>query len=234
MKDRFLDSISDEGERFRQVESEFDDVERRREQASAATRELGDGAVANHERRVQSVVGARNEFLSTIDDFLADREKTAETIRSLQTQVPGVSGAATVQMPFWVVGIERDGGEEVRVLPVQERGDPNGAPTRGAPYADYLQTHPTHGLEDTVDAVHEYVTRDEVRDALAERDGPFADPTFLADAGVARERFVETLREYEFDGERETTGGDTVREETNGEAGATEDRERREAVTTDD
>ena len=197
LKSRFLSSISGRGDQFDGVEAEFGDVRNARDEVVEKTAKLGDSPAQTYESRTRAVLESRNEFLGTIDSFLEDREETASTIESMRTNVAGVSGATTVTVPFWVYGVEKDGREELKVLPVAERGQPDGSPTRAQPYGDYLQAHPEHGFEDMTDAVHQYVVRDEVRDQLADRDDDaYADPSSLRDGGV-RERFVEALREFE-------------------------------------
>lgn len=197
LKSRFLNSISGRGDHFDSVEEEFGEVQDARSEVVEKTAQLGDSPAQTYESRTRAVLESRNEFLGTIDSFLEDREETASTIESMRTTVAGVSGATTVTVPFWVYGVEKDGREEIHVLPVAERGQPDGAPSRAQPYGDYLQAHPEHGFEDMTDAVHQYVVRDEVRDQLADRDDDaYADPSSLRDGGV-RERFVEALREFE-------------------------------------
>jgi outer membrane murein-binding lipoprotein Lpp len=200
LKDRFLGSITGHGENFETVEEEFSDVLEARSTVVEQTRTLEEGATTTYGERTDAVLSSRNAFFEHIDGFLEDREETAATIDSLQTDVSGVDGAATVTVPFWVVGIETGSGEEIRVLPVVDRGDPDGSPTRRNPYADYLRAHPTHGYTDMVEAVRSYVVRDEVRDALASRGGAYADPEFLAREGLVQDRFVDALRRYELDG----------------------------------
>ena len=200
LKDRFVGTISGNREQFDQVESELADIEERREETAAAAGRLSDGAAREYDRRLDAVIESRNGFLSAINDFLDDRETTAETIDSLQTPLPGVSGVTTVEVPFWVVGIERDGREEVRVLPVLARGSGDASATRAQPYVNYLREHPTHSYGDMADAVSEYVRRDEVRDRLAKQDGEFADPDVLRRRDETLDRFVDALAEYQLDG----------------------------------
>jgi predicted nucleic acid-binding Zn-ribbon protein len=204
LKDRFVGAISGNREQFDQLEEEFAGVEERRTVTASTASRLSDGPARAYDRRLDAVIESRNGFLTAINDFLDDREKTANTIDSLQTPIPGVSGATTVSVPFWVVGIERDGQEEVRVLPVLARDSANGSPSRTQPYVNYLQEHPTHRYGDMTDAVREYVTRDEVRDQLARQDGAFADPDVLRQRDETLDRFVDALEEYQLrDGGRQ-------------------------------
>jgi ElaB/YqjD/DUF883 family membrane-anchored ribosome-binding protein len=197
LKSRFLNSISGRGDHFDSVEDEFGEALDARSEVVEKTAELGDSPAQTYESRTRAVLESRNEFLGTIDSFLEDREETASTIESMRTTVAGISGATTVTVPFWVYGVETDGREELKVLPVADCGEPDGSPTRANPYGDYLRPHPEHGFEDMAEAVHQYVVRDEVRDRLADRDDDaYADPSALRDGGV-RERFVEALREFE-------------------------------------
>lgn len=197
LKTRFLNSISGRGDHFDSVEDEFGEARDARGEVVERTAALGDAPAQTYESRTRAVLESRNEFLGSIDSFLEDREETASTIESMRTSVSGVSGATTVTVPFWVYGVQKDGREEIEVLPVAERGQPDGSPTRAQPYGDYLEPHPEHGFEDMTDAVHRYVVRDEVRDRLADRDDDaYADPSALRDGGV-RERFVAALREFE-------------------------------------
>jgi hypothetical protein len=222
LKDRFVGAISGNREQFDQVEDEFADVGAARTTTADAAGRLGDGPAREYDRRLDAVIESRNGFLTAINDFLDDRETTANTIDSLQTPVPGMSGATTVQVPFWVVGVEKDGHEEVRVLPVLSRGSADDAPTRARPYVNYLREHPTHSYGDMASAVTEYVQRDEVRDRLAGQDGEFADPEFLRRRDETMDRFVDALAEYQLGG----TGRSEPTERT------AESAERRE-VTTD-
>jgi archaellum component FlaC len=200
LKDRFVGAISGNREQFEQVEDEFADVGAARTTTADAAGRLGDAPAREYDRRLDAVIESRNGFLTAINDFLDDRETTANTIDSLQTPVPGMSGATTVQVPFWVVGIERDGNEEVRVLPVLSRGSADDAPTRAQPYVNYLREHPTHSYGDMASAVTEYVQRDEVRDRLAGQDGEFADPDCLRRRDETLDRFVDALAEYQLGG----------------------------------
>lgn len=198
LKDRFLGSIAGQGDNFDTVETEFSSVLDARSAVVKRGERLGEGASQTYSERTNAVLDSRNTFFENIDSFLEDREETAATIDSLQTNVAGIDSAATVTVPFWVVGIETESGEEIRALPVLGRGDPSGSPNRANPYADYLRAHRTHGYTDMMDAVHSYVSRDEVRNKLADRDdGSYADPEFLQRGGLAKGRFVNALREYE-------------------------------------
>lgn len=218
LKDRFVGAISGNREQFDQVEAEFSGVEEARTTAADAAGRLSEGSVREYDRRLDAVIESRNGFLTAINDFLDDRETTANTIDSLQTPVSGMSGMTTVQVPFWVVGVEKDGHEEIRVLPVLKRGSADEDPTRSQPYVNYLREHPTHSYGDMASAVTEYVQRDEVRDQLARQDGEFADPDVLRQREETLDRFVDALAEYQFDGTERS--GTTERT-----AGATERRE---------
>jgi cell division septum initiation protein DivIVA len=221
LKDRFLGSISGHGDSFETVETEFSSVLKARSAVAERSEQLGEGASKTYGGRTNAVLDSRNAFFENIDGFLKDREETAATIDSLQTDVAGIDGAATVTVPFWVVGIETEAGEEIRALPVLGRGTPNESPDRANPYADYLRAHQTHGYTDMMDAVHSYVARDEVRDALASRDeGSYADPEFLKQEGVAKDRFVNALREHELGGATATTGPKGERAEPESEVSA--------------
>jgi predicted nucleic acid-binding Zn-ribbon protein len=197
LKDRFVGAISGNREQFEQVESEFAAAEETRSRTVEANERLSDGPVRAYDRRLDAVIESRNQFLSAINDFLDDRETTAETIDSLQTPLPGVSGQRTVDVPFWVVGIEKDGREELRVLPVLQRGSGDATASRAQPYVNYLREHPTHSYGDMTAAVREYVVRDDVRDQLARQDGEFADPGFLRGRDETLDRFVDALEEYQ-------------------------------------
>lgn len=205
LKERFVDTISGREEQFSQVESEFNDALQGRQECINRTQQSGKVMTQNYDDRLESVIQSRNAFINSINDFVEDRDKTAATIDSLQTSVSGINGSAQVVVPFWVVGIEIDGREELRVLPIQNRGDTSERVDRGSPYVEYLQEHPTHSYGDLTDAVYEYVVRDEVRDNLANREHTFADPSFLQQDGLAMERFVDALIEFELS-ERETNG----------------------------
>ncbi len=197
LKNRFLNSISGHGDHFSSIEDEFAEVRDARSEVVEKTVELGGSQARTYELRTEALAASRNDFFQAIDSFLEDREETASTIESMRTNVPGVSGATTVTVPFWVYGVKKNGSEEIHVLPVAERAEPSESPTRAQPYADYLRPHPDHGFDDMTDAVHEYVVRNEVRDRLAERDdGAYADPRTLLSDGT-RERFINALREFE-------------------------------------
>lgn len=199
LKNRFLNSISGQGDHFGSIEDEFAEVQGARGEVVEKTGELGGSQARTYELRTQALQESRNEFFQAIDSFLRDREETASTIESMRTNVFGVSGPTTVMIPFWVYGVEKNGSEEIHVLPVAERAKPDESLTRAQPYADYLRSHPDHGFEDMTNAVHEYVVRDEVRDRLAERDDDaYADPRTLPSDGT-RERFINALREFELD-----------------------------------
>ncbi|MFB6151299.1 MAG: hypothetical protein ABEJ40_05780 [Haloarculaceae archaeon] len=211
LKDRFVNSIPGQSEGFERVTEEFDRAVELRDSVVEEARRLGShGAAAVHEYRRRHVEESRTAFTDAIDDFLADRRETANTIDSLQTAVPGVDGNERVHVPFWVVGIERDGREEVYVLPIQTRAEPEAAPTARAPYASYLKPHDTHYYGDWTDAVEAYVRQDHVRDRLAADDPTFADPDVLRDLPGVHDRFVDALTEFEF-GDRRTTGSTTRR-----------------------
>lgn len=210
LKDRFLGSISGREEQFEQVEDEFRVVQERREACVETTAETSHPATSNYQVRLDAIIQSRNGFLGAIDDFLADREDTAATIDSLQTQVPGVSDTATIIIPFWVVGIRKSGHEEVRVHPILDRSDRSSSqnPDRAAPYAEYLREHPIHSYGDMTDMVHTYAIREVVRDALASRDGEFVDPSFLRQSDAVMDRFVNALEEFELE-DRPGGGGHT-------------------------
>lgn len=197
LKDRFLNSIAHRSESFKQVEDEFSDASRRKTEPSKAVSEVREAAREGHERRLKSVVGARSGFIESINGFLDDRRQTADLIDSIQTEVGGIDGAQRLQIPFWVVGIERDGREEIKVYPMQGVRGPDRSPTDEKPYADYLSEHPDHSYGDMADAVKRYAQRDEVRDSLAEGEPEFADPSVLRSRGAANERFVDSLKKHE-------------------------------------
>jgi|GEM_PF-6209308 len=196
LKDRFLNAISTENEAFEDVSSEFENVVERRESVTSVGSTLADPPTETYENRLSAVSESRSEFMDAIDDFLAHREGTAETIDSLQTSVPGVSGTETIHVPFWVVGIERNGEEELRVLPVLGRGSIDGRPSRASPYAEYLSEHRTHSYGDLTDTVAAYVQREDVRDKLASRDQSFADASAIPNDAMLP-RFRSAFEEYE-------------------------------------
>ncbi|MFB6177003.1 MAG: hypothetical protein ABEI99_07660, partial [Halobaculum sp.] len=207
LKDRFLNSISDSSQQFEQVESEFERVVEHRSKAASGAAEFETPHAANYEDRRAAVTDARDDFLGTIDDFLADREDTAAKIDSMQTSIPGVTGATRVQIPFWVVGVRRDGDEELRVYPVQNRGHATEPATRTDPYRPYLRNHSTHQYSDMTRAVQQHVQRDAVRDALAREEQTFADADFLRRNDAVADRFVDALVEHELADRGGTSGG---------------------------
>jgi len=223
LKDRFIGSISGHGDNFETVEGEFEDVTEARGTVTDHSAKLSEPSASTYRGRTDDILESRNTFFEHIDGFLGDREETAATIESLQTDVRGIDSRATVTVPFWVIGVERDGSEEIHVLPVLERGEPSGSPTREEPYASRLGSHPTHGYDAMTDAVHSYVSQDGIRDALARRDDDaYVDPGFLERDGVAKPRFVEALREFELDG---TGRGSTAETPTDAETGGATDGE---------
>jgi len=231
IKDRFLNSIADRSEYFQGVEDEFEAVRERRTELTAANDDLDQPGVDAYQRRIEAINRSRGGFLDAIDGFLADREETAETIESLQTPIPGVNGVATVQIPFWIVGIERGGQEELLVWPIQDRTS-HQEPTLANPYASYLSEHETHAYGHIASTVHSYVQRDVVRDSLASGDPAFADPRSVFQGNKAvHDRFVEALEEYELARRSVTSTGSNAggRSRTRASSsGTTED------VTTDD
>jgi ElaB/YqjD/DUF883 family membrane-anchored ribosome-binding protein len=198
LKDRFVNAIPGQDEGFEQVNDEFERAAERRQTLLEKADELGThGAGSVHEYRRKRMDESRTELTTAIDDFLQDRRETAETIDNLQTSIPGINGDGQLNIPFWVVGIERDGREEITVLPIPTRNTPNEQPTPRNPYVSYLQPHDSHDYSEWVSAVKEYVVRDKVRDKLASRDGTFEDPSFLRQYQSVSERFVDALEEFE-------------------------------------
>jgi hypothetical protein len=197
LKDRFLNSISHRSESFEQVEEEFSKAKENKSESRTNASEIKGAATEGHDRRLKSVVGAKNEFVGSINSFLQDRRQTADLIDSVQTEVGGVGGTEKLQVPFWVVGIERNGTEELHVYPVQGIRDTNASPTDEQPYVEYLAEHPDHSYGDMAGMVKEYVQKDDVCDRLAADEGRFADPSVLKSRGTANDRFIDSLNQYE-------------------------------------
>lgn len=225
LKDRFVDSISGRTSNFDQVEEEFGTVREHRQHCVEPVRSVG-GEVANsYQGRIDSLVESRDAFSSAVDDFVTDRRETAETIERLQTDIPGIDSAARIVVPFWVVGVQVDGREEIRVLPIMEVGDPSQKLERATPYQSNLRPHPRHNYEEMIEAVQAYVRRDSVWDRLAKDEGSFADPSFLLERNRAMDRFEEALRYFELQN-RVTNGAEQSREQSR-------ERTREEAVADD-
>ncbi|WP_436908546.1 hypothetical protein [Halosimplex marinum] len=233
LKDRFINSIPGQSEGFDQVNEEFETATERRDAVVEEARRLGThGAGAVHEYRRRRLSESRSAFTDAIDDFLADRRETADTIDSLQTQIPGINGDVQVNVPFWVVGIERNGQEEIHALPIQTWTDSNQSTTERSPYAARHRPHGTHDFSEWTDAVERYASRDEVRDALADRDAVFEDPSYLRNQPGVRTRFVDALENYEFGG-RQTAGSGRGGASQSARAGGERSAETAEVVTDD-
>jgi ElaB/YqjD/DUF883 family membrane-anchored ribosome-binding protein len=206
LKDRFVNAIPGQSEGFKQVNDEFREAEERRQTLLTKADELGThGAGSVHEYRRKRMDESRTELTSAIDEFLQDRRETAETIDGLQTPIPSINGDHQLNIPFWVVGIERNGREEITVLPIPTRTTPDGQPTPRNPYVSYLKPHDTHDYSEWVSAVKEYVVRDEVRDKLARGGETFEDPSFLRKYQSVSDRFVDALEQFEMN-DRSTAG----------------------------
>lgn len=230
IKDRFLSSISGQKEKLDQVGEEFEDVTAKREgltETEAQSAAMG----ANYRERRSVVEQSRGEFSTAVDEFFEDREETKRAVDSLKTPIRGIDDAVQVHVPFWVVGIERDGREEIRVLPIAERGRPDHNPAPQQPYVPYLQPHRVHGYSDFVADVESWVQRDHVRDRLASDEGPFADPSFLGRLEGVGDRFIDALFRFELYN-RETAGGSTGRSQD--QQGQQRQRQPTTEVATDD
>jgi hypothetical protein len=205
IKDRFVSAISGRKSNLDQVDEEFDDVASTRE-------ELGDtdkhakAMNANYNDRLDMVEESREEFSAAVEEFLEDRRATARTVDSLKTPVAGIDDAVSVHVPFWVVGIERNGREEIQVLPVGRRGTPEERPRPGRPYVSYFESHPVHDYSSFVPEVESWVQRNDVRNQLEREEGNFADPSFLSRLDGVSDRFVEALSRFEL-GRRDSTQG---------------------------
>jgi len=210
LKDRFINSIPGQSEGFDQVTGEFEEVLDHRGSVREKAEELGShGAGSIHEYRLQRLRESREAFTSAIDDFLDDRRETAETIDSLQTPLPGVDGNVQVNVPFWVVGIERDGREELVVYPILTHGENRTKASEQNPYTAALKPHDRHDYLDWTDTVERYVQRDAVRNQLAENEGVFADPDFLRRRNDVKDRFVDALNQFEVQRRRTADTGTT-------------------------
>lgn len=196
IKDRFVSSISGQKSTMDQVDDEFEDLTTKTAQVVDGTSRHSSSITQNYRKRRQRLENSRADFSGAVDEFLADREGTAKTVNSLKTGVPGIDGITTVNIPFWVVGIERNGQEELRVYPVMQRGQPDHQPRPDQPYAPYLRYHPDHDYQDFIADVKSYVQRDHVRDQLAQEQ-QYADPSFLARLNGVSDRFLDALRSFE-------------------------------------
>ncbi len=218
LKNRFLNSIGGHGDTFKTVNDEFDHIREARSTVASQSSNLANTTNETYRDRIDAILSARNNYFEQIDQFLDDRSATADTIASLQTDLPTMSDTAQITVPFWVVGIETDDGEELRVYSILGRSDDVESPTRSQPYRDYLREHPVHGYSKMADAVRSYVAQDEVRDALASRDdSAYVDPQFLIEEDIALDRFVEALRTYEIEAEgnhKQRTTDATTTEDT--------------------
>lgn len=207
LKERFIDSITGRTNSFDQVEEEFLTAQEHREDCSDTTKVTGGQMANTHERRRKAMATSRDQFTGAINDFVEDREDTARTIERLQTRISGVDGATQIVVPFWVVGVRKNGQEEISVLPILDVGESTMNFNRGNPYQNDLQFHQTHNYEAMRDAVHSYVSRDRVRNQLAKQEGTFTDPSFLSRENRAMDRFVNALRQFELQN-RKTNGAD--------------------------
>jgi prefoldin subunit 5 len=200
LKDRFISSISDQSEHFDRVSGEFDTADQAKKTAVASAEASVNPAASTYRRRLEEIGESRQAFIENVDAFLRHREETAQTIESLQTPIPGIDDSARIDVPFWVVAVEKDGQERLAVLPVLERTGASGDPTPSTPYVPYLQPSNTHDYQDLTDAVKRYAQRDAVLQRLDTHEGDYADPSFLAKNSNVNERFVEALEEYQLDG----------------------------------
>lgn len=232
LKDRFVNSIPGQSDGFDQVQDEFNAaMGSRRALIDTANAFETRGPGALHEYRLQRLEESRSAFADAAMDFLDDREATANTIDELQTPIPNVNGNEQLNIPFWVVGIERDGREEVHVLPIQTRAQVNRSPTDASPYVDYLEPHRTHDYTEWTDLVKEYVTRDMVRDKLAKQDPSFADPGFLKRRQGVSDRFVEAFQQYEL---QDRSAGHGTQRDSRGSTNRQQPGSEQAEVSTDD
>jgi hypothetical protein len=206
LKNQFLGAITGHDEEFAMVENQFEDVQAHRREVVDAAAATGATGASNYEDRAEAIIQSRNRFVSAAEEFMNDREDTANAINSLRTQVPHITGQTTIAVPFWVVGVQKDGREEIRVHPVLDRGDSDGDLDRANPYVEYLRNHPTHAYSDMIDTVKEQVVHSEMRHALASQQKSFADPSFLRRNDAIDDRFVDALAEFELD-DRPVSGG---------------------------
>jgi len=138
----------------------------------------------------------------------------------------GIGGSATIHVPFWVVGIEQNGREKLKVYPVGQRRAASEAPTAEQPYVSYLTPHQTHNYEDFVGEVEAYVQQDAVREKLASPEEEFADASFLRRLDGIADRFVDALEQFELSSRNVHTGSQPDVEQQSTRA--------RTKVTTDD
>lgn len=207
IKDRFVGAISERRSGLDQVDDEFGEIASTREELCESDHHA-EQMNANYRERLSVVENSREEFAGAVEEFLEDRRATAQTVDSLKTPIPGIDDVVQVRVPLWVVGIERDGREEIQVSPVSLRGRPEGPPQPDRPYVPYLQSHPVHDYSSFVPEVESWVQQAEVLDQLKQNEGRFADPSFLARLDGISDRFVEALSRFELRG-RDSTQQET-------------------------
>jgi hypothetical protein len=203
LTDQFLAEMPDGKESIDAVDEEFQHFWDRRRQVLSETEAHGDVATANYEKRLSTLTDSRVAFADAIESFLRRRESTAQAVTDQKTAVGQAEGFDRIVVPFWVVFIEREeGDEDVRVYPILNRDDSAGQPGPGRPYVEHLEPHPEHDYEAFVDVVREQLSDaallDQLRSDADERDETrFADPGVLRENDAIADSFVDELQRYE-------------------------------------
>jgi hypothetical protein len=170
----------------------------------AETEAHAEVATANYETRLRTLTDSRVAFADAVEAFLDRREATAQAVTDLKTPVEQADGFDRIVVPFWVVFLEQDGEEKVRVYPILNRTAPDEQPTADRPYVEHLLAHPDHDYEDFVDVVRDRLSESDLLDQLRpaedadERDeSRFGDPAVLRENDAIDDRFVDELQRYE-------------------------------------
>ncbi len=99
-----------------------------------------------YENRKKQLFSSKMSVLTTIEDFLTERESIKRRIENLKVKVP-IREPMTFLYPFWIIGFEDEYNKEEYVIqPIMNKYPPRGTPSEETPYIEHLTDHTKFSL----------------------------------------------------------------------------------------
>jgi hypothetical protein len=143
----FVESVSADTTNIEKIKRDFSELSAIQDSLEEDLNDILDVDRTEFAFRLNRFRSLVSDTMHNIDEFMEKREQTERDIENILLEYD-VDEPMIMFIPFWVVGIGGEMGEEIMVMPMSERYSANEYASRGEPYVFHLRQDFTGAFEE--------------------------------------------------------------------------------------
>ena len=148
----FADSVSTNTTYIDIIKKDFQTLSRLHESLEEDHLKILGHDISNYEKRLNDLETVIHRIKRNIETFLMKRENTAEDIDECLVDL-SVNKPLLLYVPFWIVGISKNGKRYSEIYPIGKTTDIQGDPTRLEPFNKHIEFDHTDSFNDYMQVI---------------------------------------------------------------------------------